>query len=274
MVLTRSRFQIFEEITDPRLRVLALPQNVGGSAARNAGVNAAKGDWIAFLDDDDLWLPQKVEIQMKAAHEINKPFSVISSVSEFIMPTGTFRWPTKFPQPNQPISEYLFLRNTPFQGEGYLPTPTLFVERRLLKLCSFTPGLKKHQDWDWVLRAAQIGGVSFTVLPEVLVQIYWEEPRTTISSTPMWEYSLNWLRERRTYFTSPAYACFIASQISPQAARQGNLRAFFLLLHEMYRFGAPRLFDLYLFVGYWTLPQFLRRKIRNYKSQQRSQVLF
>ena len=42
---------------DSRLRVLALPSSVGGSDARNRGVDAAAGEWIAFLDDDDEWLP-------------------------------------------------------------------------------------------------------------------------------------------------------------------------------------------------------------------------
>lgn len=251
-------------IPDPRLTIIELPENVGGSDARNAGIDAAKGEWIAFLDDDDVWLPQKIQMQMRAVNVLNQPFSVISCISRFIMPRGSFTWPTKFPRPNQPICEYLFVRNTPFQGGGYLPTPTLLVERQLLELCRFTPGLKKHQDWDWVLRAARIAGVSFTVLPEILVHIFWEQPRLSTSSTDMWEYSFNWLRERRDLFTPSAYACFIASEIVPQAARRYSLKAFFLLLCEMYRFGMPRLFDFYLFAGYWILPQFLRRKIRDY----------
>ena len=40
-------------VQDSRLRVIALPESVGGSDARNTGVQNAKGEWIAFLDDDD-----------------------------------------------------------------------------------------------------------------------------------------------------------------------------------------------------------------------------
>ena len=46
------------EIADARLSVMELPENVGGCEARNLGARAAKGEWVALLDDDDEWLPQ------------------------------------------------------------------------------------------------------------------------------------------------------------------------------------------------------------------------
>jgi Glycosyl transferase family 2 len=47
----------------PRTRVIQTP-NAGQGAARNTGIDAATGEWIAFLDHDDVWLPQKTEIQL------------------------------------------------------------------------------------------------------------------------------------------------------------------------------------------------------------------
>lgn len=51
----------------PRIRIVDQPRNMGVSAARNAGVRAATGGWIAFNDSDDLWVPNKLAIQIDHA---------------------------------------------------------------------------------------------------------------------------------------------------------------------------------------------------------------
>jgi glycosyltransferase involved in cell wall biosynthesis len=60
--------------SDPRVRLLRNPSGRGPAPARNAGIAAARGSWIAFLDDDDLWAPHKLRVQVAAASETAAPF--------------------------------------------------------------------------------------------------------------------------------------------------------------------------------------------------------
>ena len=60
-----------EDYSDSRIKIFKLEANLGAAAARNIGLRNATGDYIAFLDSDDCWLPDKLEIQldfMKSNH--------------------------------------------------------------------------------------------------------------------------------------------------------------------------------------------------------------
>jgi teichuronic acid biosynthesis glycosyltransferase TuaG len=65
---TDATFELLRTISqsDARVRPMQLPRNHGSPAApRNAGVLAARGEWVAFLDADDIWHPRKLEVQMR-----------------------------------------------------------------------------------------------------------------------------------------------------------------------------------------------------------------
>jgi glycosyltransferase involved in cell wall biosynthesis len=63
--LTDAAERVVKACADTRARYLRLPHHQGVSAARNAGISAATGKYVAFLDDDDEWLPEKLESQVK-----------------------------------------------------------------------------------------------------------------------------------------------------------------------------------------------------------------
>ena len=66
----------------PPVRVIRQP-NQGESAARNRGIEAAGGEWVAFLDADDLWLPTKIELQAEAIR--SAPADVVCVTGDFLL---------------------------------------------------------------------------------------------------------------------------------------------------------------------------------------------
>ena len=72
---TDNSIEIAERFQDPRIRILKNEKNSGAAVSRNYALREAKGRWVAFLDSDDLWLPQKLEKQIAFMEENNYSFS-------------------------------------------------------------------------------------------------------------------------------------------------------------------------------------------------------
>lgn len=78
--------EVVKQIADPRVQVFAYP-NGGVSVARNRGIEQAKGEFIAFIDNDDLWTEDKLELQI-AALEKNPQASAVYSWTVNMMDDG------------------------------------------------------------------------------------------------------------------------------------------------------------------------------------------
>lgn len=247
-------------LRDDRLRVIVLPSPQGGQAARRAGIEAARGDWIAFLDDDDEWLPEKIEIQMNRAIKSQFRYPIVSCQLFFRTPTAEFVWPRK--QPYEPLSEYLLARNSLSRGEGMLSTITLFVPRDLLHQVSFTRGLKRCHEVDWALRASRQEGAGIEFIPKPLAVANEAAEGASITTAPDWRASLEWVESVRGIITRRAYASYLAITVASQAARQKDWSAFGLLIKRILTRGAPKPRDLAFFMSVWCVPRKLQLAVR------------
>ncbi|WP_407315699.1 glycosyltransferase family 2 protein [Pseudomonas sp. nanlin1] len=140
---------------DPRIKLVALPQNKGAPAApRNVGVSQATGDWIAFLDADDIWHPQKLELQMLALKREGAAFSC-SQMKDF-----TDDRLLEFP----PVEEVGYERVSfcKQQWKGRIPTSSVVLNRALMLKFPFNEDIryKAVEDYHCWLRILQSTGDS------------------------------------------------------------------------------------------------------------------
>jgi glycosyltransferase involved in cell wall biosynthesis len=265
--------QALAAIDDLRLRVIPLDYPAGGSEARNIGVREARGHWIALLDDDDEFLPGKLEKQLHRAESSAGLRTLVTS--RFIARSARTAeiWPRRAPAEGEPLSEYLFRRRHFTRGEGALQTSTFFCQRALLLETPFQKGLKRHQDWDWLLRIAERGDVAIELIAEPLSIYHRAEQRESVSESVDWRSSLRWARQNRDRITPRAYSFFVAAEVAPQAAeaREG-IGTCLALLRECLFGGSPTPFALTLFAGYYLLPRRLRTGARTFVSGARARL--
>lgn len=252
-----------EEFKEPRIQLLTLPQPMGGAAARNAGVVVARGRWIAFLDDDDEFRAEKLALQLKSAMHsgsIDRTLTVckVNVVGDRV--TGV--WPTRFPGPGESIVEYLFCRKSLRQGEAFLQSSTYFVSRILALRVPFRQNLKRHQDWDWVVRLQREAGVKIVALPQVLT-VYHRDDVPSVSRQGGWETSLDWGKSTVAPESPRAYSFFIATQCvtrldAEQCWEWSVLRQ---LSGECFESGSAGPLCIVLFAYFWLRALYRSRRV-------------
>ena len=253
---------ILEELRDPRVRIVALEESVGGGEARNIGVAAASGYWIALLDDDDEWLPEKVSAQLSLATQQSGDRAVI--VSRFIASSakGKFLMPARPPRTDEPFSEYLFTPHCGYQ------TSTLFCSRRLFLETPFTPGLKGCQDLDWFLRIMMRPGVKLRIAHEPLAIYNVPQLRNSVSRGFSWQHRLAWGRSQKHLMTPRAYSLFVVGLCATKATLEPfSLKAFIVLLWDCLFAGYPDLRTVAHLLALFLLPEKLLQAMRELLSR-------
>jgi glycosyltransferase involved in cell wall biosynthesis len=253
-----------ERFADPRVRVVQHDDRKGAPAARNTGAAAANGEWVALLDDDDEWLPDKLATQLALAKDSPYRVPIVASRLTVRTPRTDFVLPRRLPDPGEPISEYLAVRRGPFHGEGFIQTSTIMAPTELFRQVPFDEGLRRLQELDWTLRCVEHDdGVGLVFAPDPLVIWYADENRQRITFDAPWREQLEWLRASRNRVTPRAYAAIAMSVVSSMAAPTHSPRVFGTLLREAVRHGRPGAMDYVTFLQVWLVPPGLRRKVRD-----------
>jgi len=129
--------------------------NQGVPVARNAGIAAAQGEFIAFLDQDDLWTPNKLRVQID--HMVNNPELgyVIAKQKIFLEPG------TEVPS---------WLREKFLHGEqmGFLPSALVARASLFKQIGAFDAAHQTASDVEWFFRAKDLG-IPMAIIPLVLL---------------------------------------------------------------------------------------------------------
>jgi glycosyltransferase involved in cell wall biosynthesis len=132
-------------------------RNRGAAAARNTGIAAARGDYVAFLDSDDIWLPGKLAEQIAFMHANGYLASCTSyylarkSLPEIVSPG--------YPSGPLGVSDLVW-------GSFVSPGSTLICARNVFsEIGGYDVSLQRLEDWDWLLRFARTRPLGFLARP-------------------------------------------------------------------------------------------------------------
>lgn len=156
---------------DPRIVYIKNKKNIGGAKSLNKGLKIAKGDYIAILDDDDVWLSQdKLEKQVKFLDENPEYIIVGTSSIEVDKETGKEVWRYTGEFGTENVENYLLLK-VPFAHSSILCQKDI-----MLRVGGYTEDLVWGKDIDLYLKIAKFGKFGF--LPECFIkhrELFWKE---------------------------------------------------------------------------------------------------
>lgn len=136
-----------DRLGDPRVRVVRRDLAVGVSVARNVGIARATGEWVALIDDDDLWAPNKLSDQLAAlrAGGADWAYAGLVSVDDELSVRAAV----------PPVSPEAVRRNLLFWNAIPAGGSTIMARRTLLEdIGGYDPTLRLFEDWDLCIRLA------------------------------------------------------------------------------------------------------------------------
>jgi len=160
---------------DARMAYKKIPRG-GTSRAKNIGIDMSKGNLIAFLDSDDIFLPGKLE---KQAEFLTKNSRYGLCYTDEVFFSDNSRGETGSANFHFSGDVFYYLKRS-----NFISLPTVMIRKNILGATPFDEGLKGHEDWDLFLRLAR-EGVRFGYLDEPLSKIRVRHTSATFDKSMM-----------------------------------------------------------------------------------------
>jgi teichuronic acid biosynthesis glycosyltransferase TuaG len=170
------------QATDARIKLIKLNKNSGPAVARNKGIEEAKGTYIAFLDSDDFWLPQKLKVQVPfmQTKKTSLSFSSYYSVNEN--------------KKNQKLlkAKETINYNKLLKGNCIGCLTAMYSVEKLGKV--YFPILKKRQDWALWLKILKDSNLAYGILEPLA---FYRRRKSSVSSNKIEVLKYNWFVYRK-----------------------------------------------------------------------------
>jgi glycosyltransferase involved in cell wall biosynthesis len=151
---------VVEGLADPRFRYVRR-ENGGGGAARNTGIDEAEGEFLAFLDSDDRWLPEKLQVQSKQLQQFPNSVTYCAAFVDRGVGKNWIR-PSRGMRKHEDVGDFLFVSNE------FVQTSCIALSAAAARAVRWDGALQKGQDLDFVIRL-QAEGYHFQFWPQPLV---------------------------------------------------------------------------------------------------------
>jgi glycosyltransferase involved in cell wall biosynthesis len=172
----------------PKISVLKTGGAKGVSIARNLGADSAKGDWIAFADDDDVWDKNKLQKQISKAKDEDLDMVLTSA---YVITRVKRKRPRKVLGIYQSPFEALYGKPHLLHSKFYLPTASILIRSDFFKKFYFDEHLEERENI-WLLYNVYSSGGRILQMQEALVQISYNSKKSL--RRIKLETELNWFK--------------------------------------------------------------------------------
>ncbi len=232
---------------DPTVRVIRCGPRAGGNTARTVAIDAARGDLIALLDDDDEWEPLKLRAQLAKFAALQLSVTDPWVISGRVVDTDGSLRPAALIGPEDHPLAYLLEKRSIRGGVGKIHTSTLLFPRWMVEAVPFDRAVKFYQDPTWYIHLLEtFPDVRFVQCPEALAVIHEPMPVATstgttgsVSGAVDWRRSAGWVAEHSKSLHPRWRGDYVLVETLARAMRSDDRSQHFQAFVAAFRLGRP-----------------------------------